>query len=226
MFNWFKKKKKEEKPVEIPKKMDFTKYKMKLTIKSICMFEKLADKSFYKFEEDDALVLMYCVFVCSNGLVFNLSTFPYLLEDARVAKWLSAEFTKLLDFIGQFRKEVEDTQADSGETKDITITSIANSLIVQYGVDAHYVMEEMGLWEIEPFYEAAESMVHEKYEEQRLWTYLSMLPHIDGKKLNKPEKLLPFPWEAENRKKKAEEELKNNQYAIKNLIGRKLDFIK
>ena len=95
-------------------------------------------------------------------------------------------------------------------------------MIVQYGVDAHYIMEEMELWQIEAMFRAVENTVKSKYEEERLWTYLTILPQVDGKKLNKPEKLLPFPWEKEEKIKRDENNIKNNEYAVKNLIGRNI----
>ena len=51
---------------------------------------------------------------------------------------------------------------------------------------------------------------------------IKVLPHIDSKKCKSPEALVPFEWEKEARKKKAEQELKNNEYAIKNMIGKSI----
>ena len=226
MFNWFKKK---QVNPEVPKKLNLDKYEMRMSIKALCLFEKLSEKSFYSFDGDDIATLAYAVFVCSNDYKCKLSTFTLLLEDLRFAKWVGEQMNTIFNYIVQFseKEKEEESEADGEKSeKALTITSIANTLIVQYGMDAHYVMDEMELWQIGSAYDAVQSMVEERYEEKRLWTYLSILPHVDGKKLNKPEKLIAFPWEAEEKKKKAEEELKNNQFAIKNLIGKKLDFIK
>ena len=223
----FRKKKKVD--PEIPKRLDLDKYKMRMSIKAICLFEKLSGKSFYTFNDDDLVKLVYAIFVTSNNMPIKESTFYYLISDERVSEWLAEKMKSIMGYIGQFQVDEAadgENEGQNNEDKGLTITSIANALIVQYGMDAHYVMEEMELWQIGPAYDAVEDMIKERYEEKRLWTYLSILPHIDGKKLNRPDKLMPFPWEAEQKKKKAEEELKNNQYAIKNLIGKKLDFIK
>ena len=32
-------------------------------------------------------------------------------------------------------------------------------------------------------------------ESERLWTFLTIMPHIDTKKINTPAKLYPFPWD-------------------------------
>ena len=83
-------------------------------------------------------------------------------------------------------------------------------------------MYEMELWEIEPFFKWTEESQKDKWERERLWTYLNIMPHIDSKKCKSPDKLFPFPWEKEEHKKKAEQELKNNEYAIKNMIGKSI----
>ena len=37
----------------------------------------------------------------------------------------------------------------------------------------------------------------EQMESSRLWTYLTILPHIESKKIKSPVDLFPFPWEIE-----------------------------
>lgn len=206
-----------------PKKMDFSKYNMKFTIKSICMFEKLSGKSFFKLTDEDLPMLIYTTFYCSNDLDIKYETFLGIMQNEQIANWALSKYTDMLDVVKQFSKDVDATAA-SGET-EATMTDMANSLIINYGVDPHYVMYEMNTWEIEEMYRVVETKIQSHYEEQRLWTFLQVLPQIDGKKVNKPEKLLPFPWEAEAKKKKVEEDLKNNEYAIKHTIGMNIDDI-
>lgn len=202
--------------------LDFDKYKLRLTVKAICMFEKLTGKSFYEFTDDDIVILMYCAFVSSNNLDYRLSTFNFLLEDERVSKWFGEKFVGIMDYIKQFPQKEEEGEETNESAEMPFVSDLANALIVQYGVDAHYIMEEMELWQIEAMFRAVENTVKSKYEEERLWTYLTILPQVDGKKLNKPEKLLPFPWEKEEKIKRDENNIKNNEYAVKNLIGRNI----
>lgn len=223
MINIFKKK---VKPIEdLPKRIDLDKYTLRLTVKSICLFEKLSGKSFYAFGADDVTTLMYAVFATSNNLQLKRSTFDFLIEDVRLAKWMGEKFGVIMDYISQFKETDNEDKGEGGEV-NVTITDIADSLIIKYGVDAHYVMEEMELWQIPALFNAAEDLVKERYEENRLWTYLDMLPHIDGKKVNRPDKLLPFPWETQKKKTDAEQRLKENEYAVKHTIGKKIDYLK
>ena len=216
----FKKKTKET------KKFDFSGYDIRLSIKSICLFEKMTGKSFYEFTDVDVLTLVYCAFVTTNRLNYKLSTFMILIEDERIAEWMEGKFSTILDYLQQFAENRDNGgEGDERAKEQPFVSDLAYTLIVQYGVDANYVMNDLELWQIQSLFESAESMVHNRYEEERLWTYMTILPHIDGKKLNKPEKLIPFPWEKEEKKKKADSELKNNEYAVKHTIGMKIEDI-
>jgi hypothetical protein len=82
---------------------------------------------------------------------------------------------------------------------------IAARLIVMGGMDARYVMREMTVEDMLMFVKALDDKQRQEAESQRLWTYLSMLPHVDGKKLNTPQKLLMFPWEVETRVKEVQQ---------------------
>ena len=64
------------------------------------------------------------------------------------------------------------------------------------GLDAHYALNEMELCDLPLFLEAYERKKKEQMEESRMWTYLTILPHIDAKKMeNGAKDLITFPWE-------------------------------
>lgn len=221
MFGWFKKKAVE---APKPKKMDLSKYRMDFTIKAICMYERLSGRSFFDFAEEDIAMLLYCTFYVSNDIEIKYSIFQGILENPQFATWAASKYNDILEVMKQFKKEGNDDEGGSGTTK-MSMTDLATSLIIDYHVDAHYVMYEMNIWEVEPLYEACDTMVKKRYEEERLWTYIQVLPQIDGKKIKGPDQLIPFPWEKEVKKKRTEENLKNNTYAVKNLIGRNINDI-
>jgi hypothetical protein len=216
----FGKKKTPEKP---RKKMDFTGYDLKLTIKAICMYERLSGKSFFDVIDEDMGLLLYCSFDVTNNMEVKYETFLNMLEIEDVTSWAVEKYKNLLEVIQQFRRkeEKEETPGEAGDIKDLTMTDMATSLIVDYHLDAHYVMYEMNLWEIEPMYQACDTMVKKRYEEERLWTYIDMLPHIDSNKLDGPQDLLPFPWEKDKKDKRKEELEKNSAAAFAFLGGNK-----
>ena len=113
LLKLFKKKRKEVEP-EVPKKLDFDKYNMCLSIKAICLFERLTGKSFYAFTEEDVVKLIYAIFITSNNIRFKESTFEYLIADEKVAKWFSDKLKGIMDYIGQF-KDDEDEEEKNGE---------------------------------------------------------------------------------------------------------------
>lgn len=211
---------------EKPKKMDLSMYKMELSVKAICMYERMSGKSFFKFDEDEVLRLLYCTFMASNKEQITYEMFLTMMENAEIAKWASKKYTSILEVVKQFSKEGEKTE-EKGEEEEqtLTITDLASSLIIDYHMDAHYVMYEMDIWEVEALYRACDSKVKRRYEEERLWAYINILPQVDSKKLKGPSDLLPFPWEKEEKKKKTERDMKNNEYAVKHTIGMKIEDI-
>lgn len=191
MWNLFHKKKEKA-------KMDFSGYEIKLTIKAICMFERLSGKSFFKFNVDEDIpMLLYSTFYTSNNVELRFEAFMYMLENEEISKWAVEKYKDLLEVIEQFKKkeeEIEDGDASS-EAKDMNMTDMATSLIVDYHVDAHYVMYEMELWEIQPYFNAADIQRKNDLITQRFWTYLTIAPNINTKKVKSPEELVPFDWE-------------------------------
>ena len=223
----FKKKEKQVVIPEKPKKMDLSMYKMKLSVKAICMYERLSGKSFFDFENEDIGMLLYCTFYTSNELEIKYETFIGILDNEQIANWMVLKYKDILGVVQQFPKK-ENTDTVANKTDDdmkMTMTDLATSLIIDYHMDAHYVMYEMNIWEIEPLYGAADAMVKRRYEEERLWAYVDIMPHIDGKMVKGPESLLPFPWEKDMKKKKIEKNMQNNLYAVKHTIGMNIDDI-
>ena len=175
-------------------------YKIALNIKSCCMYEQIFGKNFLKMNEvDDVLELMYCCVVVNNPtLMMTYDTFKVFVQDSKVAKWLEKEYRKISEFNAQIKKK--EPEVDAGgekeeEAQELTMTDIASTLIVKYGIDPHYVMFEMELWEIQAYLTAADVQRKAELVERRFWTYLTIAPHIDGKKIKKPEDLVPFEWE-------------------------------
>lgn len=207
--------------------MDFDKYKMRFNAKSLCMFEKMKNKSFFKIvDEDDVLCLTYCMLISNNeDLLMTFEVFKQMMKDKKVSRWVREEYERVGQFEEQLRTKSEDGKegSDDSDTEELTVTKMASSLIIQYGMDPDYVMYRMGVWEIYDYFKAAEAKMKDELIDKRLWTYLLVSPHVDMKKMKSPEKMLPFPWEKDERKKKAEEDLKKNLPAMQKIIGQKLN---
>ena len=219
-LSWFKRKKKKG-----PEKPDFSKYKIKINGKVMCAYEAMTGKPFLKIEsEDEVKHLFYCSLVFNNPEfeTMDYGVFEFLISDPAVGQWLLGEYLKISDFIRQFKTDVTDEDEESEEggdedDKTFFMLDAISGLIVKMGMDANYVMYDMQQWEMTYYYRVMRSMDRERLTEERLWTYLQILPHV-GKKLGTPEKMLPFEWEKNNNK--AQKELERNTQAAVAFLSR------
>lgn len=220
-MKWFKKKKKEE-----VKKLDFSGIKITLNIKSICYYEYLSGKSFFsaKMEDDDLFKLLYALIINNNDDVqITYNAFTYMIEDARVQNWCLLQLEKIRKETEQLSFKQKEDVAQSGETQQVKVTDIAMFLITKHHIDPTYVMEKMKLWEMSEMVLSCSKDTEERLTEERLWTYLTIMPHVDGKKLGGPEKLLPFPWDDKSQNAKQKEFERHAKAATMFLKGGKKD---
>lgn len=221
----FKRKKKEQ----TIRHTDFSKYKLKITGKVMCAYEALTGRPFLKIETpEDIQYLYYCSLVLNNPefATMEYDVFKYLMLDEEVVNWMTEEYLKIGKYLRQFKTDVGDFEEDDDEGKSHSkkekdkvfyMLDAIPGLIVRMGMDPNYVMYEMEEWEITYYYRMMQEIDRGRLTEERLWTYLQILPHI-GKKLGGPEKMLPFPWE--NSDKKKLKELNNNTAAAVAFLSR------
>ena len=203
------------------KSLDLTKYKIKLNVASARLFEQISGKSFFKIGEEDAFKLAYSVLIANNPeLNFTFNTFMILLQDKKLANWITREIEKENNFQAQLKfvkrnKVVEKAEEGSEDVEALkTISEYASVLIINFGMDAHYVNYEMPLYEMEDYFFVGEMKRRNDLSNQRLFTFLTMLPQLESKKKIMPEDILPFPWEKNAKKADAEEDLKKKQAMI------------
>ena len=207
----------------------------KLTFRAACLYEQMTGKSYFMMSatEEDIMKLTYCIIIANNErMQMGYNTFKVLMGDKKFAKFITNKYNEIAE-IGQYFSKFDKIEKEDDEKeqavepeKPMTMTDVVASLIVQHHLEPHYVMNEMQMFEIQPYLQCAENIKKAELVEKRMWAYLQIAPHIDTKKCKSPEKLLPFAWEAKTRRKKQAEELKNNQYAIKNIIGKTFNWIK
>ena len=199
---------------------DFDKYSLKLNVASARLFEQLTGKSFFQIGEEDTMALIYCCLCTNNDFCYTYDVFLGCCENEKIAGWLVREFAKQTAFNEQLKyvhnEEAQQAEEETEEKdKPFTISEYASALIVNYGVDPHYVNYEMPLYEIKDYFWAGEMKRRSELEQQRLFTYLTILPHMDPKKHHKVEDILPFPWEKEAKLENAKDDLKKKAEMIK-----------
>lgn len=185
-------------------KKDYQEFKIKLNMKTILLYEEMSGKSFYDISGEDVMLLIYCALIVNNDLSLTKAHFDTIMKNEKIAREWINKCKSELDFIQQFEKKVEkkDEQDNTLSNTD-KLTDVVNMLILQHNLDINYVMYEMRLWEIAPLIKTLDEKVKADMAEKRFWTYLTICPHIDSKKVKSPEDLLPFPWEKENKKQNA-----------------------
>ena len=174
----------------------------KLTLRAVLLFEKLTARSFSSMsilDEEDAVTLLYCLQRCEEGgSVLPLDIWKQVLESESVKSELYARLERTLEAMIplSFTSPEGATSAegkDDGDAPDFT--SIAGMLVVEGGLSPSYVMDTMELWELPAFLDALDRKKREALEHQRLFTWMTMMPHLSSDSIGSPEELLPFPWE-------------------------------
>lgn len=188
-------------------------HEYKICLETFIRWEQLTGRSFQLMnyeDEGDLYKLLYCAYWVATGCEHSFEVFQKTVQQSpkffnRAIKAL----TRYNTLASQFASMTPAVQiADSSEKESQTppfMGDIAARLIVMGGMDARYVMREMTVEDMLMFVRALDDKQRQEAESQRLWTYLSMLPHVDGKKLNTPQKLLMFPWEMETRVKEVQQ---------------------
>lgn len=207
----FKRKKKDK---VIPQKKDFQDFNITLNMKTLMLYEDMSGKSFYNLDLEDFELLIYCSLVVNNEQKLTYSQFKLVMKNPEIAKTLYLKCQKEMDFMAQFNKASK-TYAEEPTGEMGKISEIISVLIINYHMDASYVMEKLRLWELSTLVKAMEDKTKADMVEKRFWTYMQILPHIDGKKCKSPEKLLPFPWEKDTERQNSLKFMEDNKDAIK-----------
>lgn len=155
---------------------------------------------------DELMKLLYCIVLSNNSIPFTFEEFTLIAENEKQLGVMLKELEKVNKVLEQFTKpsEAGENGAEPQYLKDVA------GVLIMSGMNAHYVMEEMEISDIPSFIEAYEKKKREEMEASRLWTFLSIAPHIDTSKVSSPKDLMSFPWEEEEARKIAKESLIND----------------
>lgn len=197
------------------------KYNIRLSIKSIIRAEQILSKPFTDIDYtniEELTKLLYCTVLSNNPVLFTFEEFQAIAENEKQLSAMIKEIEKANLVLEQFSRcptaqNVENT-GESPYIKELV------GMLVMSGLDAHYVMNEMEISDIPMFVEAYEKKKREEMEASRLWTFLSIIPHVDTKKVKSPKDLMLFPWEEKEMQKAAEQALlRDKKVAEKFLSG-------
>ena len=174
-----------------------------LNLKSIVAFEIMTKKSFKKidFNSEDVMKLLYCIVLKNNNEIFSYNDFLEIIKSEKILKEITDKFNKQLKLVEQFNSVVENEIKEEKEVEEkkeeLFIKDIVSILIINAGIDANYIMNEVSLFELDFLLKTYNDKIKFELEQKRLWTYLSMLPHVADKSFNSPTKLFQFEWDVE-----------------------------
>lgn len=200
-----------------------------ICIEAFIRWEQLTGKTFDQIDFADLADvhrLLYCAYLINDVEFVTFEVFEHTLKSNRrlyrdALKQLerynamTAQFSALASKVAMDvddRDKTAEIALKERKNNAISIGEVSARLIVSGGLDARYVMREMTIEDMVRYIRAMEDKQRQELESARLWTYLTILPHIDKKKLNSPQKLVVFPWEKEATKKAAQrvaEEMKD-----------------
>lgn len=189
------------------------KYNIRLTIKAIIRVEQMLGKPFPLLDysnTEEVLKLLYCIVLAGSQEVFTFESFCEIAEHEKQLGAMLKELEKYNRMLDQFTDASLAEKTDEGEHQVRSMKELAGMLIMA-GIDPHYVMNEMELSDIPVLVKALERKKREDMEASRFWTFLTVAPHIDTKKVRGAEAYFPFPWEIEKQKKEAAEAIIRDQ---------------
>lgn len=202
------------------------KFKAILNIKSIIRFEQLTGKPFTGIDytsEDDANNLLYAVVLSNNDIMMSMDEFRLVTQNNKILSEITYELKKHGDVVQQFVKENQPSKLISeNDTKNSFVKDIVSVLILS-GVDANFIYN---LWicDLPMLIDAYERIKREKMESERLWTYFTILPHVDNKKLKSAQEMYPFPWEMEEIERTKKKSLDNTLEKFNKFINGEVKF--
>lgn len=201
-------------------------YVFKLNLKAVVTYEHLAGKPYGGAADvEDMAKLSYAILAANNNVDFTYEIYSKLLGEKRTANEIAQALERVIStniqYLTHIRKQPDMVEEGDNEPGEVWYSDIANTLIVGFGLDPHYVMYEMELWELNEITQACVNKQKGDLIEKRLFAFLQMSPLRLGKNTKGPEDILPFTWEEKDKKKKQEDNLELQTNAVKGLFKKK-----
>lgn len=202
------------------------KFKAVLNIKSIVRYEQITNKPFAEIDyssENDANSLLYAVVLSNNDVVMSRDEFQLIIQNKKIFNEIVSELKKHGDVVQQFVKESDSFSSPTNDKKESGFIKDIVSTLILSGLDANYI-DQMWICDLPLFIAAYERVQREKMESERLWTYLSILPHVDGKKLKSAREMYPLPWEIEEMQREAKDIQEQHEEMFRKFMNGEIKF--
>lgn len=178
---------------------------MRLTIRAIIKWEQLNQKPFSSLNYSDENDIVSLFYVCRlpDEADVSLSEFKKDLTEASLEEMIK-KFEKQMLIDSQFQPISKKGIEESPNSDPVYIKDLV-PILVMNGLDVHFALDEMGLFDIPIYLKAYDQKIRHNLESSRLWTFIQVLPHL-SKNIKSPQDLYPFSWEIEEQKEKTKED--------------------
>lgn len=193
---------------------------MKLTIRAIIRWEQLNEKPFSALNYGDENDIVSLFYLCTqpDTIRTSLSEYKKELTDEALKEMVS-DFEKQISIAFQFQHITEKDTEESKDSDPVYIKDIV-PILVMSGLDVHYALDEMELFDLPLYFKAYDQMIRHELESSRLWTFIQLSPHL-SKKIRNPQDLYPFSWEIEAQKEQSKKELENGMANFETFMNSK-----
>jgi hypothetical protein len=178
---------------------------MRLSIRAVIRWEQLNQKPFSSrnYGDENDIVSLFYVCKLPDEAGMSLSEFKKnLTEDS--LKEMAKEFEKQTLIASQFQPVSKKKIEKSKDSEPVYIKDLV-SMLVMNGLDVHFALDEMEMYELSIFLHACEEKEKRKREFQRDGIFWMLRPHLT-KRVREPQDLYLFHWEIEEKKEKTKEE--------------------
>lgn len=203
-----------------------------IDVASVVRWEKLSGKSFALIDfscEDDMLQMMYCATSDLHGKYTSFKEYrAAMLNAPRVMKKALRELAQYHEYISQFKQSIKESADVKEDSAPELVADMAARLIVHGGMSASFVMFQMPVEDMGIYAKVMGEKIKQQAESDRLWCYLSILPHVSKKatrtRMRSPQTFYPFPWEEEDMAKQGLANIEKNKETFEKFMrGELLD---
>jgi hypothetical protein len=151
-------------------------YILKLNIKSIIHFEKLAHKAFSRLDysdHSDILKLIYCCYYCNNEeFTYTYEAFEkVILNNQKLSQKVLNQFQKVVQLQEQFSTKStvsDESSLEVHQESELFIHKVIPILTTHCGLDITYILNEMPLDDVGSYINYYNSAKQEELQLQRL----------------------------------------------------------
>ena len=187
-------------------------YRLKVNLKAACEFEYLTGKPYNEMDgPEDIIRFFYCILTANNDIEFTYDIFLKLFNNKKVFSEVMEAMDNIAKMQNQYNplpkaNKIYDDEEEGEEKTKLWMNDVANYLIVNCGIDAHYVMYEMDLREIMGIVEQSIIKYRNDLDIKRYLAFLDMSPLRLNNKVKGPEDVMPFSWDKPKTKELGKDE--------------------